>query len=182
MDVRKLNTLRTHTHLPFKFLFFRIKMPMAGVMVCGFDVTRSSLDKRNSYGAFIASMDLQKTVKFFSSVMPHTSGTECSNNIGISFQKAVRAYHLEHGNLPEKIIIYRDGVGDGDLQHVKDSEVQNLMDALKLMYQDRFDKVKFAFVIVSKRINTRFFEETNRGCKNPLPGTVVDDVVTLPER
>lgn len=38
---------------------------------------------------------------------------------------------------------------------------------------------KMAFIIVSKRINTRIFT-ANGG--NPRPGTVIDDVVTLPER
>jgi aubergine-like protein len=38
---------------------------------------------------------------------------------------------------------------------------------------------KFAFIIVSKRINTRFFTERS---DNPHSGTIVDDIVTLPER
>jgi aubergine-like protein len=37
---------------------------------------------------------------------------------------------------------------------------------------------KMAFIIVSNHINTRLFCEGN----NPPPGTVVDDVITLPER
>lgn len=37
---------------------------------------------------------------------------------------------------------------------------------------------KMAFIIVTKRINSRFFLDR----RNPLPGTVVDDCVTLPER
>jgi aubergine-like protein len=44
------------------------------------------------------------------------------------------------------------------------------------------DELKFAFVIVNKRINTRFFEEKRDQYDNPVPGTVVDTVVTLPER
>jgi len=38
--------------------------------------------------------------------------------------------------------------------------------------------VKFTFIIVSKRIKPKFF----RGVENPHSGTIVDDVVTLPER
>jgi aubergine len=38
--------------------------------------------------------------------------------------------------------------------------------------------VKLLHIIVSKRINTRIF--TNN--RNPVPGTVIDDVITLPER
>ncbi|KOB79156.1 Piwi-like protein, partial [Operophtera brumata] len=37
---------------------------------------------------------------------------------------------------------------------------------------------KMAFIIVSKRINTRIFLANGQ---NPRPGTVIDDVVTLPE-
>lgn len=44
------------------------------------------------------------------------------------------------------------------------------------------DQVKMAFIIVSKRINTRIFVNRGRGGENPRPGTVIDDVVTLPER
>ena len=41
--------------------------------------------------------------------------------------------------------------------------------------------IKFTYIIVSKRINTRFFR-MNGPPTNPPSGTVVDDVVTLPER
>jgi Piwi domain. len=37
---------------------------------------------------------------------------------------------------------------------------------------------RMAFIIVTKHINTRLFWDE----KNPNPGTVVDEVVTLPER
>ena len=41
---------------------------------------------------------------------------------------------------------------------------------------------KFTFIVVSKRINTRIFAKFGNRVDNPSPGTVVDDVVTLPER
>lgn len=40
---------------------------------------------------------------------------------------------------------------------------------------------KTAVIIVTKRINNRFFEPQRDGLGNPLPGTVVDTVVTRPE-
>jgi aubergine-like protein len=39
-----------------------------------------------------------------------------------------------------------------------------------------------AFIVVSKRINTRFFAMGQRGASNPPCGTVVDNKVTLNER
>ena len=48
----------------------------------------------------------------------------------------------------------------------------------KVFEQAGMKGVKFTFVIVSKRIKAKFF----RGVENPNSGTIVDDVVTLPER
>lgn len=39
-----------------------------------------------------------------------------------------------------------------------------------------------AFIIVTKRINTRFFATGQRGAQNPQPGTIVDSVVTNPTK
>lgn len=42
--------------------------------------------------------------------------------------------------------------------------------------------VPFAFVIVTKRISTRFFANSKQGVQNPQPGTVIDSVVTDPTK
>ena len=42
------------------------------------------------------------------------------------------------------------------------------------------DQVKLTYIIVNKKINTKFISSPSPG--NPLCGTVIDDVVTLPER
>jgi aubergine-like protein len=42
---------------------------------------------------------------------------------------------------------------------------------------------KLAFIVVTKKGNTRIFKSTPGGMyDNPPPGTIVDDVITLPER
>jgi aubergine-like protein len=73
-------------------------------------------------------------------------------------------------------VIYRDGVGEGDFHTVCTHEVENLKSQLKMMYGDQ--PFKMAFIIVTKRINTRLFLNS----ANPPPGTVADDCVTMPER
>lgn len=92
------------------------------------------------------------------------------------FTEAVRKYITIGGKPPGRILIYRDGVGDGQIAHVLEHEVKAIREKLAEYYPN--NSLKLAFVIVSKRINTRFFLRGN----NPVPGTVVDDVVTLPER
>ena len=58
--------------------------------------------------------------------------------------------------------------------------------AIKSIFTDAKIKPTLTYVIVSKRINTRFFlkgsQAPPRPPTNPPSGTVVDDVVTLPER
>lgn len=41
-------------------------------------------------------------------------------------------------------------------------------------------KVGLAFIIVKKRINTKFFKFKDTKHENPQPGTVVDSTVTDP--
>jgi len=41
---------------------------------------------------------------------------------------------------------------------------------------------KFTFIVVTKKINTRFLITNGNKITNPIPGTVLDNTVTLPER
>ena len=55
----------------------------------------------------------------------------------------------------------------------------------KIYEEARKEFPKFGFIVVNKRLNTKFFRPHPRSrteYANPHPGTVVDDVVTLPER
>lgn len=159
---------------------WNVKMPIEGVMVCGFDVSHCTNNRSQSYGAFVASMDLKRSTKYFSSVLPHSNGEECCNNIKLHMKRALNAWVKENQTLPKRILFYRDGVGDGQIEYIYQNEVKEL---LKVFEESSYsNKPQFAFIIVSKRINTRFFAPNNAAFTNPLPGTVVDNYVTLPER
>jgi len=82
-------------------------------------------------------------------------------------------------------MFYRDGCGDGQLPLVKNEEVPAVLLALKQAGEDlgvADYAPKLTFTIVTKRVNMRFFVINGQSLVNPLPGTVVDDVVTRPER
>lgn len=160
-----------------------VNIPIKGLMCVGFDVNHDSTDKRKSYGAFIASMNLKEKVSFFSAVSAHHKDEECSGNIAMNFRKALYEYFQCHGTYPEKVLMYRDGVGEGDLERVHQNEVKELNNCIREAYMNGNvkEEPKFAFIIVSKRINTRFFNSGSRP-QNPFSGTVVDNTVTLPER
>lgn len=156
-----------------------IELPMSGLMTIGFDVCHDTRDKSKSYSAMVATMDLKQNIKYFSAVSAHTNGEELSNEFQMNVSKALREFRNLHKTLPARILVYRDGVGEGQTNYVCEHEIANLRKRLDNIYFDAGVTAgcKMAFIIVSKRINTRFF----LGTRNPAPGTVVDDV-TLPER
>ncbi|XP_055323225.1 protein aubergine-like [Sitodiplosis mosellana] len=154
------------------------KIPLAGVMTIGFDVSKDSQNKNMSYGCLVATMDLKSDFSFFATVSTYSSSETLSNEFSLSVRKAIVAFREKYGALPKKIIIYRGGVGDGDIPYVKDMEVKNLEMNLKKMYDSAEQPLEMAFMIVTKKINSRIFN----GDRNPDCGTVVDDVITLAER
>ncbi|MCL4132546.1 UNVERIFIED_CONTAM: hypothetical protein GTU68_019042, partial [Idotea baltica] len=94
---------------------------------------------------------------------------------------SLEAYLKENGFLPQTIIVFRDGVGEGQIGYVKEHEVKAIKDCFKSVYPKVLPKL--VFVIVSKRINTRLFTCDAQGrMSNPIPGTVVDNEITQPER
>lgn len=157
-----------------------IELPVRGLMTVGFDVCHSSKNKNKSYGALVATMDMKTSTRYFSSVTEHMKGQELSDQMSMNMTYALKAYREHHGALPERILFFRDGVGDGQLYQVVNTEVKFLKAKLDEIYKSagREDGCRMAFIVVAKRINTRYF--VNK--RNPAPGTVVDDVITLPER
>ncbi len=105
------------------------------------------------------------------------------HNICANLTKALHVYREHNGAYPKRIIVYRDGIGDGQIQAVKEVELKQIKAAMREVIGSEADSMSFAFIIVCKRINTRFFRDNNGAPPtNPQSGTVVDDVVTLPER
>ncbi|KAJ5766223.1 uncharacterized protein N7511_003839 [Penicillium nucicola] len=81
--------------------------------------------------------------------------------------------------LPENIIVYRDGVSEGQYNKVIDEELPLLQAACKKTYpatQTAKGLPRLSIVIVGKRHNTRFYPTTEQDSnrENPMPGTVVD--------
>lgn len=154
------------------------KIPLGGVMTIGFDVSKDSQNKNQSYGCLVATMDLKQDFSFFTTVATYNSSEKLSNEFSLCVRKAIIAYREKYNCLPKKIVIYRGGVGDGDIKYVRDVEVANLEQKLKGMYEKAEQPLEMAFMIVTKKINARIFE----GDRNPNCGTVVDSGITLDER
>lgn len=153
-----------------------VELPPINLMVVGFDVCHDPNDRSRDFGAMVASLDKSLT-RYFSAVSPHKSGEELSNEFSVNLAKALNNYREMNKCLPSHIVIYRDGVGEGQVPYVYEHEVQQIKTKLNSIYANT-GVVKMAYVIVTKGIRTRVFHNQD----NPPPGTIIDDVITNPLR
>ncbi|KAJ4984158.1 eukaryotic translation initiation factor 2C 3 [Stagonosporopsis vannaccii] len=86
------------------------------------------------------------------------------------------------GRLPTKVIVYRDGVSEGQYRLVIENELPAFEAAFDKLYGAKPKHPKISIVVVGKRHHTRFYptkiEDTDGRTGNPMPGTVVDRGVT----
>ncbi|KAI3399762.1 hypothetical protein diail_5830 [Diaporthe ilicicola] len=89
-----------------------------------------------------------------------------------------------HAALPENVLIYRDGVSEGQYQVVYDQEIPLMRQAFAEMYPADLTKKglpRLTVIIVGKRHHTRFYpsqaKDMDRG-GNCKPGTIIDRGVT----
>jgi aubergine-like protein len=160
-----------------------VQLPLKNMMVVGFDAYRGGgaikTKEKCGIGAVVSTVN-NTFSKYFSTVSNHKGLEELGSNLAMDMNKCLDAYRAENGNLPDRIIVYRDGVGDGQLRYVYDIETIQIQKSMEDYYLNAgVPKPKLTYIVVTKRINTRFFTAANG---NPGPGTVVDNTVTLPER
>ncbi|XP_034472426.1 protein argonaute-3 [Drosophila innubila] len=147
-----------------------VKIPFKNVMICGIDSYHDPKQKSNSVAAFVASLNSSYT-HWYSKAVMQTKKEELVNGLTSSFEMALKCYKKRNGHLPDSVIIYRDGVGDGQLNLCSKYEIPQFEAVCG-------KAVKITFIVVQKRINTRFFAQSGRDYSNPLPGTVIDRCIT----
>jgi aubergine-like protein len=154
-----------------------VNIPLTGTMMVGYDAFHDS-QQGKSVGALVASLNKDCTQYYSTAEYHDASGMqEITDKIGLMMIKALESYRVaNNGEIPSKIFFYRDGVGEGQIPHVFNTEVAAIKEAISKVNPD----IKLTFIITSKRISARFM--TAQGMRNPNSGTVIDDVVTNPER
>lgn len=123
--------------------------------------------------AMVATID-QTLTRYFSSITLYHNSEELVEQLCTNVCKAVQAYRALNRALPMYLVIYRDGVSEGQIPFVYENEVEGLKKKLEEVYYG--PNFKMIYIIVSKRVNIRLFY--NRA--NPKIGTIVDDVITSP--
>ncbi|XP_077341080.1 piwi-like protein 4 isoform X1 [Lithobates pipiens] len=155
-----------------------VEIPLKSLMVIGIDVSKDAVDKSQSVVGFVASTNARLT-KWFSRCIIQKTSTDFADCLRVCMQGAIEKWKRNNNDWPNRIIIYRDGVGDGQLQMVVDYEIPQLLACFTEV--SRAYSPKITFVVVRKRCTTKFFSESGRGLQNPPLGTVVDSVATRRE-
>ncbi|KAF7717627.1 RNA interference and gene silencing protein [Penicillium ucsense] len=86
------------------------------------------------------------------------------------------------GALPQNILVYRDGVSEGQYDMVVTTELQQIKAATQSLYAANAQP-NISIIVGGKRHNTRFFPTNQKDQDrtwNPQPGMVVDRAVTRP--
>jgi eukaryotic translation initiation factor 2C len=97
-------------------------------------------------------------------------------------EERLRLYQKHKRALPRRIIVYRDGVSEGQFGIVVDEEYPQMLEAFKTFATPKQPyRPQLTIVICGKRHHTRFYPTDAQFADqngNPRPGTVVDRGIT----
>ena len=160
----------------------RLRPPILtdSIMIIGLDVTHPSpTDGLNKSVAGICASYTEELDKCFHKLVIQEKARkevvklkEIAKVLLDNYQKVRKSY-------PKKILVLRDGIGEGDFKNVIKYELGSIQEACRELKQ----AIKITYIMVQKRHNARFMPENVNAQGKPKeqnvkPGTVVDSVIT----
>uniref|UniRef100_A0A915K8F7 Piwi domain-containing protein n=1 Tax=Romanomermis culicivorax TaxID=13658 RepID=A0A915K8F7_ROMCU len=153
-------------------------------MFMGIDVTHPGPTDRHtpSIAAVVSTID-PRPARFGASINVQKFRREALTYVTDAIRDRIYAFYAQCGKAPMRIVVYRDGVSEGQFVGVLKEEVNKIRAACQEMSVGF--KPKITFIVVQKRHHTRFFCMDQRDmcgkARNIPPGTVVDSEITNPE-
>lgn len=157
-------------------------------MLMGIDVTHpspGSVEGAPSIAAVVASKD-KYLCHYPGSVGLQKGRVEMVGDLANMVTERLQCWQRFNGNkLPTKIIIYRDGVSEGQFDQVLQHELVAVRSACTAVYAGK-PSPKLTLIVCNKRHNTRAFptkkdDADERNGFNCKPGTVFDRGITQPK-
>jgi eukaryotic translation initiation factor 2C len=152
------------------------------IMIVGADVTHPSPQQTEipSIAAVSASHD-STTFRYNVQIRLQPPKTEIIEDLENVIRQQLEIFCRYNSCKPERILFFRDGVGEGQFAQVLNSELNAIRRACSSIHQEY--KPRVTFLVVQKRHHTRLFprrEDADGRNKNVPPGTVVDREITHP--
>jgi len=181
--------------------------PYEGLMVVGIDVFHDKNCKSGSVAGVVSSLN-EHLSRYKSNTIFQKQGQEIVDCLRTAFMDGLAAYWEVNQKWPTNIIIFRDGVGDGQLDLVQSYEslqFSNCFHKIESNSNEGSSNIKsnsseynaqrkklrkmgmkedydpgFTFIVVQKRINTKIFSLASKqgSYENPGPGMIVDHTIT----
>lgn len=151
------------------------------VMFIGADVNYPGSNNKisPSIAAVVATMNWPEANRYAARVRPQGPRKEQILEFGEMCLELVESYARLNNVKPEKIVLFRDGVSEGQFDMVLNEELVDLKSA--------FQRINYSptitLIVALKRHQTRFFPEGNKDgvpAGNISPGTVVDTKIVHP--
>ncbi|KAF2130605.1 Piwi-domain-containing protein [Dothidotthia symphoricarpi CBS 119687] len=161
------------------------KAPLdAQTILFGIDVTHpspGSADSSPSIAGVVASVDAVFS-QYPASMRVQEGRKEMVTELQEMVEERLKLWRDRNKKLPTKVIVYRDGVSEGQYKIVLEQEYPAFKKAFDKLYGAESKHPKISIIVVGKRHHTRFYptkeEDTDGKTGNPQPGTIVDRGVT----
>uniref|UniRef100_A0A2K5Y6J3 Piwi like RNA-mediated silencing 4 n=1 Tax=Mandrillus leucophaeus TaxID=9568 RepID=A0A2K5Y6J3_MANLE len=155
-----------------------VEIPLKSLMVVGIDVCKDALSKDVMVVGCVASVNPGIT-RWFSRCLLQRTMTDVADCLKVFMTGALNKWYKYNHDLPARIIVYRAGVGDGQLKTLVEYEVPQLLSSVAESSSNTSSRL--SVIVVRKKCMPRFFTEMNRTVQNPPLGTVVDSEATRNE-
>ncbi|CAA0823835.1 Protein argonaute 2 [Striga hermonthica] len=151
------------------------------VMFIGADVNHpvSKRSTNPSIAAVVSTINWPAVTRYAARVCPQHHRTEKILDFGLMCRDLVETYFRFNKVRPAKIVVFRDGVSEGQFEMVLNEELSDLK---RVVCTENYEP-KITLVVAQKRHQTRLFVENFRDVGptgNVPPGTVVDTKIVHP--
>lgn len=156
-------------------------------IIVGIDVTHPSPGSNPlapSIAAMVASVDSDLGQWPAALRIQNEARQEMVSGLKGMLESRVRLWETKNRKLPENILVYRDGVSEGQYSIVIDEELPALRKACQDIYGESYKEghhPRLTIIVVGKRHHTRFYPTNPKNAVrngNTKAGTVVDRGVT----
>ncbi|XP_006902421.1 PREDICTED: piwi-like protein 4 [Elephantulus edwardii] len=161
-----------------------VEIPLKSLMVVGIDVCKDALNKGTAVVGFVASSNPVIT-RWYSRCILQRTMTDVADCLKVFMIGALKKWYKHNHSLPTRVIVYRDGVGDGQLKTLLEYEVPQLVSSVAESSSNASPSLcptsRLSVIVVRKKCVPRFFMEMNHTLQNPPSGTIVDSEATRPD-
>eukprot|EP01026_Neomeris_dumetosa_P014142 TRINITY_DN1507_c0_g1_i1.p1 TRINITY_DN1507_c0_g1~~TRINITY_DN1507_c0_g1_i1.p1 ORF type:complete len:1050 (+),score=164.29 TRINITY_DN1507_c0_g1_i1:432-3152(+) len=156
----------------------------APFMVLGIDISHPAPGNRSqkSLAAVVGSIDMYAQ-RYLSEMRPQGHRVQMVQELESMVKQLCLSFYQSNKRKPERFLIFRDGVSDGQQRQVLEDEYIQIRKAFQSLEAEYAPPV--TYVVVNKTHSVRLFptddsQDTVGKSRNVMPGTVVDGDITHP--